>query len=392
MTVLLYGGERRSIARNPNNSHSGRHLRALPLLFLFDRSPLISFSPVRNNTIENLRIYGGIRKEKAKAESIASHDTSAAVPRFDYYTDPMAAFSSNKRSPVVQIKSSPSAPRNPETTPSHVYHVGYNQSPYHSTYQPQDVYHSPNPMRSPASTIAAHPMHQGADPYHSSGSTRNPTATTAAYPMHLGAHPYHSSGPSRTTMAAIGPHQMHQVTPPGVWNESSAGSSYYSGNSSRVSGSPNLGLQWAGSPSFSSPGQGRAQRFADSSSPSSGHGGSSSTHYGRGRGKWAHRGVSPGSGRGDGSGISSRGDLPCGFYLKSMVEDPWKSLKPVIWKTDNGRRKTPEFKTPRSLPMSPGPKKPRVSSDFNASDSKQSLADYLAAAFDEAVEESIAEG
>ncbi|MFS7925522.1 putative protein SICKLE [Helianthus anomalus] len=50
---------------------------------------------------------------------------------------------------------------------------------------------------------------------------------------------------------------------------------------------------------------------------------------GRGRG----RGPGQGGGRGRGHNHVSAEDRPGRFFNKSLVEDPWKFLEPVIWKT-----------------------------------------------------------
>lgn len=77
-----------------------------------------------------------------------------------------------------------------------------------------------------------------------------------------------------------------------------------------------------------------------SPNPSPGYRNSPGPSQGRGRGFWHDTTRSPDSGRGRGQGSSSRGrwsndDRAAGpdrFYKRSMVEDPWKLLEPVIWK------------------------------------------------------------
>ncbi|GAB4842283.1 hypothetical protein Ancab_012253 [Ancistrocladus abbreviatus] len=282
-----------------------------------------------------------------------------AAPRFDFYTDPMAAFSSNKwrsnlsnqnprdfstphatgGSPMVQFPPSASGPRSSQIIPSHVHHQQTNYPSDQRTYQ--------------------------AGPYHSPGPTRSPVPMTSPYSVHYG-------------------------TPPGIWNESGA-PSYNAVNYSRVANSPSPGLGWVSGPSFGSPARGRGQWSTNSSSPGSGRGGSSSPHSGRGRGRWAGGVASPPSRSGLGRGTGSRGDGPArGFYDKSMLEDPWKSLEPVIWRGVNKKWKMSESRTLETRHSPHNMKKTKVSEAFDLSNSKQSLADYLAAAFDEAVEDAAA--
>lgn len=163
-------------------------------------------------------------------------------------------------------------------------------------------------------------------------------------------------------------------------------------------------IDYAGSPNFSSPPQGRGNWPHNSPGTGPGRGGGLSPgpgpgRGGRGRGQWdGSRMTSPSSsysgGRGRGRGYVYGQGQARSFYNKSMVEDPWESLTPVIWQGEkendvksfgNNRyfQKTPGFqKTPIA-------KKARVSNPFDASNSKKgsSLAEYLAESFDEAVEE-----
>lgn len=99
--------------------------------------------------------------------------------------------------------------------------------------------------------------------------------------------------------------------------------------------------------------------------------------------------MSPGLGcsGGRGRGPHSRGfggdgkQGPECFYDKSMDEDPWQELEPLVWKSRN-------FKSPGSsnswFPKSISMKKPRVSEASRQSSSQPSLAEYLAASFNEA--------
>ena len=195
---------------------------------------------------------------------------------------------------------------------------------------------------------------------------------------------YHSSGTYGSPTEMASPFPAHQVTP-GVWNGPRYGTPP---NSSRGSNIPNNGFRLVGSPSFS-PGRGRGHWHSNSPSPVSGRGGSSTPNSGRGKNGWFGSSTSPSSGRGRGRG---RGHVsaqyrPELFYKKSMVEDPWKFLKPVIWRREEVSGKTENtVDSPKSwLPKSISMKRPRVSEATNESSSQQSLAEYLAASFNEAV-------
>ncbi|KAL8263487.1 hypothetical protein R6Q59_021617 [Mikania micrantha] len=90
---------------------------------------------------------------------------------------------------------------------------------------------------------------------------------------------------------------------------------------------PKHGLGQGGYPSFG-PNQGRGQWFKNTmrSGPSSGRG-------------MDHR---SGQGRGGTHNHVSAEDRPDRFFNKSMVEDPWKFLEPIIWKIPRtfGAKKT----------------------------------------------------
>lgn len=198
--------------------------------------------------------------------------------------------------------------------------------------------------------------------------------------------PYHSSGPYRSPIPMAGPFPAHQGTPE-FWS----GPNGTPPNSSRGANIPHTGFRPIGSPSFRS-GRGRGHWFNTSPSPVSGCGGSSTPNSGRGNNGWFGNSTSPGSGRGRGRGRGSYGhvsahDRPELFYNKSMLEDPWKFLKPVIWSIEKVSGKTQS--TPDSakswLPKSITMKKTRVSEATNESSSQQSLAEYLAASFHEAM-------
>ncbi|KAL0325721.1 UNVERIFIED_CONTAM: protein SICKLE [Sesamum radiatum] len=103
---------------------------------------------------------------------------------------------------------------------------------------------------------------------------------------------------------------------------------------------------------------------------------------GRGRGR------STGSSRGRGSRGAVSAELrPDLYYSKGMMEDPWKNMTPVVWK---GVPATDSDKSwlPKSIQM----KKAKVSSEGSQpSISQQSLAEYLAATFNDSNDEAVDE-
>ncbi|XP_038716945.1 protein SICKLE-like isoform X4 [Tripterygium wilfordii] len=209
-------------------------------------------------------------------------------------------------------------------------------------------------------------------------------------PSHYSPHqrhqrPVHYSGftPHRSPAGMGSPFPMLQGTTPGGWNRPGSIPNYgFPSNAGAGTLAPGSDAYGPGVVH----GQSRGHWLGTSPKFTSGHGG---THIsGRGIGYWHGSSMSPGSGRsgGRGRGFHPRGlqpDRTLGperFYNKSMVEDPWQHLKPVIWKS---------LDTPGSsnswLPKSISMKKARVPEAPNKTNSQRSLAEYLAASFDEAV-------
>jgi hypothetical protein len=98
--------------------------------------------------------------------------------------------------------------------------------------------------------------------------------------------------------------------------------------------------------------------------------------------------MSPGSGWSSGRGRGSHTPQgPERFYNESMLADPWKFLKPVLWRSVGGPVNS--LNTPYSSRSWTGKshdtKKARVSEASNKSSSQPSLAEYLAASFNEAL-------
>eukprot|EP00268_Persea_americana_P017812 TRINITY_DN18658_c0_g2_i1.p1 TRINITY_DN18658_c0_g2~~TRINITY_DN18658_c0_g2_i1.p1 ORF type:complete len:311 (-),score=55.69 TRINITY_DN18658_c0_g2_i1:442-1374(-) len=253
-----------------------------------------------------------------------------AVSRFDFYTDPMSAFSSSKK-------------RNNDGS------IG------------RQGYSSPLSNHSPVGQMSS--SHSGA---------RNPNMSPQQFQIN-----YSPDQRSYETPLAV-----HWRTPTGVPSPFSghrATSTHYSGRS----------------PSY---GRGRI--------PDYGYGSSSpKTNSGRGNYRRFNSISSPGLGRTNGRGrgyhafVSAR-EQPERFYRKSMVEDPWRFLKPVVQSRlpkSMSMKKVPEAAAgfssqstladsswlPKSLSMKKV-KVPEVAAGFS---SQSSLADCLSHAFEEAVED-----
>ena len=249
-----------------------------------------------------------------------SQDRSSAAPRFDFYTDPMNAFSSNRmNNPRMQ-----SAP---------------------------DYFPLANFARSPAVQ----------DP----GSTNLYMAASA-------------------TQASPTPYRN-----PG-WSEP-RGHTHYNLPFRSANGStyPNPRFEPPGGPSYFA-GQGIIPHPSHSLNPSPGYRNSPTPNRGRGRGIW-HNTQSHASGRCREQGLTSHGhwsnkDRASGsedFYKRSMVEDPWKLLSPVIWRTTTISSYTPGSSKPR-ISNSVSDKREGPSGAAIKTGSEPSLAEYLAAAFNEA--------
>lgn len=118
-------------------------------------------------------------------------------------------------------------------------------------------------------------------------------------------------------------------------------------------------------------------------SPSPNHSPRYSPSPGRGRSGWYN---TRGGGRQHPSspGRFSNRDRPCDvdrFYKKSMVEDPWQVLKPVLWKVTGATSKNFYVPSESTSMNKGGPSGASVKPS-----SQSSLAEYLAAAFNETVD------
>ncbi|KAM7518497.1 hypothetical protein LguiB_017459 [Lonicera macranthoides] len=317
---------------------------------------------------------------------------SNASQRFDYYTDPMSAFSGNKRRSKVSPQTSQDhfiPPRLPvtEMLPSPTVQPQMNYSSNQQMYQAQGPTYFPS--NSPRGANFPSPnlnTGQGRGPWLSN----SPGPGGGVRGGFSGGSPGFQTGgssPSYNTRQGRGQWFNNNPGPGGSPSFNPVQGRGHWFNNSPVPGGTgsNPGFRQGSSPSFN-PQQGRGNRF-NSSGYGLGRGGNAGPSSGGTR--WLGNNLSPGSGRGGGRGRGSHTNVsaeqrPDLYYNKSMVEDPWKFLEPIVWRREN----IPSLNTPLRkswLPESVSVKKVRVEETKTDSSSKQSLAEYLATSFNEAV-------
>ncbi|KAL9274925.1 hypothetical protein AKJ16_DCAP23410 [Drosera capensis] len=154
-------------------------------------------------------------------------------------------------------------------------------------------------------------------------------------------------------------------------------------------GHSSAGHNWVASPYISTPYHEQSQRITSKTGLDPGHGVRGSPYIGRGGSRYrGYTVLSPSSGYSGRRGQGLRvGGIGCGFYPKSMVDDPWKSLNPVKWGEVSKSKVSSKERTPESFQESHSMKKPRVAEEFDSSCCKLSLAEYLADDFDESVDD-----
>ncbi|ESQ54874.1 hypothetical protein EUTSA_v10025760mg [Eutrema salsugineum] len=269
------------------------------------------------------------------AETSTHQQESYETPRFDYYTDPMSAYSSFKRNktPKQQHISSPSCQISPPVPPfppsvpgslgcdyqAHANHAGF-QGPQ---YEGDNLHTVPRGMA---------PSHRG---------------SPVAWNNNFRPPPVNHLGPPQWVPR---PFPFSQESPD-MGNNRFNGRGSYNYTAPQY---PNYGRQnsnWVGN-----------------TYPSSGRG--------RGRGG---RGINTSFGRDGGRRPMELGAER--FYSNSMAEDPWKYLKPVLWKSCSDGASSNSTGQANSV----APKKPMISeASHTPSKNQQSLAEYLAASLDEA--------
>lgn len=312
--------------------------------------------------------------------------TPQHTPRFDYYTDPLAAFSGNKRKGRINNNninncSSGHSPNGPATgfNGTNMISPLSNQSPVNNSppikfyaqqlpplWQPN--FHSGNPQtpvtpfRSPVPGYNSPHVSSGPQHYNSPFEFSN---SSNGSPMSRSPVPRFNQIPNQDSYRPHQPHsplqhqhqQQHQQQSgsqprqfggPGCrgtplsdhWRSPSATGSPRS--EPRGSASPGLspggrGMPWSDTRGSATPGLssgGRGMPWSDTRGSSGGRGSPWMNSRGRG-GRGLGGSPSPNQGRGGSQGRGGRvnasaRERPDLFVKKSMVEDPWKNLVPVI--------------------------------------------------------------
>ncbi|VVB07147.1 unnamed protein product [Arabis nemorensis] len=275
------------------------------------------------------------------AETSTDQQESYETPRFDYYTQPMSAYSSFKRNktPKQQYISSPSheirspVPQFPPSAPGSLgsdYPAHTNHGGFQAAHYGTDNLHT-----GPRGMSHISPSHRGS-PAAWNNNFRPPPVNYFP-PPHL----------------VPGPYPFSQEIPDMGHNRFGGRGSY----NNTAPQFPHYGQQnsnWAGN-----------------------------RYPGSGRGRGRERGMNTGFGRDGGRRPMELGAER--FYSNSMTEDPWKYLKPVLWKSCSDGSSSSNSTGRTWLPNSIAPKKPTmISESSHKPSSKQSLAEYLAASLDEA--------
>ncbi|XP_022632082.1 protein SICKLE-like isoform X2 [Vigna radiata var. radiata] len=385
--------------------------------------------------------------------TMPSWDKSYAAPRFDFYTDPMSAFSSNKRnntsiqaapdsfppnvgrSPMAQYSSPHPESTNPRMTlpPFQVSAPTYGNMDFSGTrgpahdnflFHPSSVGRHPNPRFEPSggplynSTQGiAHRASYSPNPSPGYNNRTRPSYSPNPSPGYSNCHRpsyspnpspgYNSPRPSYSPSPSPGYSNSHRPSyspnPSPGYNNSprpsySLNPSPGYSNNHRPSYSPNPSPGYSNSPRHSyspnlSPGYSNSPMSSYSPNPSPRHRSSPRPGQGRGRGVWHNPGNSV-SGRGSGRGPNFHGHLsnenagpgPNRFYQSSMVEDPWNHLEPKIWEAIDGSLHSSRILEKVKPWISKS--KSTIGEGSSAASvkfrSEQSLAEYLATAFNEA--------
>ncbi|KQK05603.1 formin-like protein 20 isoform X1 [Brachypodium distachyon] len=245
-------------------------------------------------------------------------------PRFDFYTNPGAAFSS--AAAPHKRKSAHSPPRSPAPAPPQAGsgNYGNNYPPPHQQHMPRSPIHSPFPMA---------PGTPGNSQWQSHMQFQTPMSG------YRGTHP---GPPPQWNPHSASPAQVYHPHPPSYG---------FRGPNVGRGGTP-MNFVPRGSP-YPSPGQGRGGNYY--SNPGS-----------RGKG---------GRGFQNHSGWQDRRN----YYSKSMVDDPWQDLQPIV-----GNIMIPVGAASQSwLPKSLRAKKDTSDQGPQGSGSRLSLAEYLDLSFNE---------
>ncbi|XP_071716956.1 protein SICKLE [Rutidosis leptorrhynchoides] len=290
------------------------------------------------STYNNESDYSAVNLSNPLLESTANNPESqghSSAQSFNYYTDPMASYSGNKQRSKVspQISQTHSSyhqrPLSNEILPPPSFQPRINQFPSPRMQQPQGQHVNPSygGYHGPGSGYPSPQTHFTTGPARGSAQGAYPSPHFTNSPGRGSGQGYPSPGPG-----------------PGPYFINSPGQGRY----------PNPG-----------PNQGSGQRWGSSMS--------SGPSFVRGRGQGS--GQRGGWGQGGARDHVSAEHRPDMFYNKSMVEDPWKFLEPVVWK--KSQKKKWLTTDAKKLRVSDSPTQQKQSS------SQLSLAEILAASFNE---------
>ncbi|KAE8663093.1 Detected protein of confused Function [Hibiscus syriacus] len=330
-----------------------------------------------SNDVETSAMPGCLSNPLIETPLTMENDFGGA-PRFDYYTDPMAAFSANKKRGNIHNQNVQQSFTSPTTSgwhaPSHPEPRNFNRDlPIHQMQSQfshaQVVYnHGPyNPrIRSPSL------MHQGqSDAWNGSQATDHYNLVSDGTLRGMFGNPPRHPGTSQMAWNPSNTSTYGNLRGPGISLADRPSVNYGTARPRMFGNRPILDQGSGGNP-YLSPGRGRSHGYSGSSTPGLGR------SFGRGQGFHGR------------SSASNRILGPESYFDESMLEDPWQHLEPIPWKgQEAGMDGSSTLGTSNSwLPKSIGPKKAKVSeASSNKFNSQQSLAEYLAASFNKAVED-----
>lgn len=179
-------------------------------------------------------------------------------------------------------------------------------------------------------------------PHHTPGSWRSSTGTVSPSPQQLGTPTFSGTpGNDFTPNSRIGDYPPNPPMPGGYPPNPNFREGFRPSPSSvrgRGYQFNNISNHNFGQRDSPSPNAGRSGRSQFGNSPNTGSGWGGSPSFSTGRGSGHHfSGSNPGRGSGRRGGRGSHGNVsarerPDLFYHKSMLEDPWKFLEPVVYK------------------------------------------------------------
>ncbi|PIA56203.1 hypothetical protein AQUCO_00700511v1 [Aquilegia coerulea] len=344
-----------------------------------------------------------------------------AAARFDYYSDPLASYTGNKRksqktyqNSVPPTTNASPGPANLNMHPSSCQQYNQTHSSDQRMYGPPMSHNSSGAWRSPNGMARPHPQQLGTPP-----ATWNRPGVRDGYgfppnspmvggfppnsPM-VGGFPPNSPmvggfPPNSPMVGAFPPNSpmvggfhpnapMVDNFPPTVGGFPSPGFGPGRGSGYQINNTPYPNFGRGGSPNYNT-GRSNISQF-NNPIPGFGRGGSPGPNTGRSNQYGFNRNPSHGSGQGHGRNqgghafVSAR-ERPERFYNRSMLEDPWRFLKPVVRRISmEGESSSTPGSSKSWLPKSISRKKDRVSDAVTGARSGFSLAETLAASYEEA--------